>query len=150
MSYEAEREAAMAALLGRLATEVSIPTLRADEVAAHAASQPLLALLFNGDPTRAPESWDVCVVLPELVRTVPGLRAATLSPAESRKLAPAFGVDKFPSLVVLKHGEYTGVIEGMRDWLPFCAELAQLAAAPARTPPGIGIPVVTDSSARPA
>lgn len=150
MSYQEEREAAMAALLNRLASEAGIPTLRAADVPVHAAAEPLLALLFTGDPTRTPESWDVCVVLPDVVRTVPAMRAATLAPDASRELAPAFGVDKLPSVVVLKHGEYAGVIEGMRDWLPFCAELAQLAVAPVRRPPGTGIPVVTESSARPA
>jgi hydrogenase-1 operon protein HyaE len=122
----------------------------AAELAGHAAALPLLAVLFSGDPARTPESWDVGVVLPELLRTVPGLRAATLSPADSQALASAYGVVKFPSLVVLGHGEYAGVIEGMRDWLPFCAELAQLVAAARRRTPAGGIPVVQDSSARPA
>lgn len=150
MSYEQERETAMAGLLERLAREASIPVLTAAELPTRAASEPLLAVLFTGDPTRTPESWDVCVVLPEVLREVPGVRAATLSPADSRRLAPVYGVDRFPSLVVLKHGLCVGAIEGMRDWLPFCAELAQLATAPVRPTSDLVSPALTECSARPA
>lgn len=150
MSYESDRESALHELLQRLAREASIPTLRAADLPPRAAQEPLLAVLFTGDPTRTPETWDVCVVLPDVVRTVPGLAAATLAPADSRQLAPVYGVDKYPSLLVLKHGLCVGAIEGMRDWLPFCAELAQLAAAPVHAAAVNGIPVVTESSARPA
>ena len=60
-----------------------------DVIVDRAISERVDAVLFTGDPTRTPESWDVCVVLPEVLREVPGVRAATLSPADSRpKPAP--------------------------------------------------------------
>lgn len=145
---EAERYRAFAALLGRLAAERGIPTLPADGIEREAASRELLAVLFTGDPTRVPESWDVAVILPELLRACRGFAAATLDPVQSRVASARYGVDKFPALVVLRGGEYTGVIEGMRDWLPFCAELARLATAPAREPPAPLTNLAADPIAR--
>jgi hydrogenase-1 operon protein HyaE len=147
---EAERYRAFVALLGRLSAERGIPMLAAGAVEAEAARRPLLAALFTGDPTRVPESWDVAVILPELMRACRGFAGATLDPVQSRVAAARFGVDKFPALVVLRHGEYTGVIEGMRDWLPFCAELARLGSAPACEPPRPLVDLAVDPLARPA
>lgn len=134
-TYEAERARAFDALLARLATRPGLARVAATELDAVVAAEPLLAVLLTGEPAKSPESWDVCVVLPELLGACPGMRAVVLDPVESAAAAPRFGADRFPTLVVLRGGEYTGCIEGMADWAPFCAELARLAAAPARRPP---------------
>jgi len=77
-NHETERYRAFVGLLGRLSQERDIPLLTAAELDAHAAGVPLLAVLYTGDPTRTPESWDVAVVLPELLRSTGGYAAATL------------------------------------------------------------------------
>ena len=143
-----DRERALQGLLARLAAEQGIPTIAAGDVEARAAGEPCLALLLTA--AKSPESWDVGVVLPEVLRTCGGVRAVALEPAESAKLAARYGVDKYPSVVVLREGRYTGVIEGMQDWEPFCTELARLAVAEPRRPPSLRIPIVTESAARTA
>ena len=148
MSYQEERAAAFEALLERLARDAGLSRLRAAEVGARAAQTPLLALLFTGDPTRSPESWDVCVVLPELLALVPGVVGAVLDPAESARAASAYGVGKLPALVLLRAGEYLGVIDGMRDWQPFVAELRRLIDAAPQPVPVAGIYTATHDSAR--
>lgn len=150
MSYETERADAFRELLARLAREPRIALAAAAELDAIAAGAPLLAVLYTGTSARSPESWDVCVVLPDLLATCPGLVAVVLDPEQSALAAARYTIDKLPSLVVLRHGEYTGVIEGMRDWQPFCEELARLCIAPAVAPPSPGIPVVTAAPARTA
>jgi hydrogenase-1 operon protein HyaE len=148
MNLEAERERALLALIERLATQSGIPTVAGADLDAAAAGAPLLAVLFTA--SKSPESWDVCVVLPEVLRAVPAMRAVALTPAESARLASRYGVDKYPSVVVLRDGRYTGVIEGMQDWEPFCSALARLASAEPRKPPSLRIPIVTENAARTA
>jgi hydrogenase-1 operon protein HyaE len=145
---EIERERALQGLLARLAAEQGIPRIAAGELDAHAAAEPCLAVLLTA--AKSPESWDVAVVLPELLRACGGVRAVALEPTESAQLAARYGVDKYPSVVVLREGRYTGVIEGMQDWEPFCTELARLAVAEPRRPPSPRIPIVTESAARTA
>ncbi len=145
MNHEAERESALLALLERLATTADLPTVASTDLDAIAATTPCLAVLLTA--SKSPESWDVCVVLPEVLRAVPGVRAVALTPAESTRLASRYGIDKYPSVVVLREGRYTGVIEGMQDWEPFCTKLAQLAVAEPRKPPSLRIPIAVDTRA---
>lgn len=145
---EIERERALQGLLARLAAEQGIPRIAAAELDAHAAAEPCLAVLLTA--AKSPESWDVAVVLPEVIRACDGVRAVALEPADSAQLAARYGIDKYPSLVVLREGRYTGVIEGMQDWEPFCTELARLAVAEPRRPPSLRIPIVTEAAARTA
>lgn len=146
MNLEAERERALLALIERLATQSGIPTIAAADVEATVAGDAPVALLLTA--SKSPESWDVCIVLPELVRAVPGMRAFALTPAESAKLASKYGIDKYPSVVVLRGGRYTGVIEGMQDWDPFCTALAGLAVAEPKKPPSLRIPIYREDSVR--
>lgn len=148
MNLEAERERALLALIERLATQSGIPTVAAADVDAAAAGDAPVAVLFTA--SKSPESWDVCIVLPEVLKGVPGMRAIALTPAESAKLASKYGVDKYPSVVVLRGGRYTGVVEGMQDWEPFCAALTQLAVAEPKRPPSLRIPIVREDSVRAA
>jgi hydrogenase-1 operon protein HyaE len=145
MNHEAERERALQQLLERLATDRGIPAVTAADVDGLAAGT-TLAVLYTA--AKSPESWDVAVVLPEVLRACPGVRAVALDPAESARAASRWGVDKYPSVVVLRDGRYTGVIEGMQDWEPFCQELARLAQAEPRRPPSLRIPIVNESAAR--
>jgi hydrogenase-1 operon protein HyaE len=149
MNYQQQRAAAFAGVLARLAREAGLPTADAAGVDELAATVPALAVLFTGDPTVTPESWDVAVVLPELLASCPGLAGCVLDPDQSALAAPRYGVGKLPALVVLRAGEYLGVIEGMRDWQPFVEELRRLVAAPTRPNPVAGAYAVRPS-ARPA
>jgi hydrogenase-1 operon protein HyaE len=149
MNYQQQRAAAFQTLLERLAREADLPSVTAMELAGRAATAPALAALFTGDPTQSPESWDVCVVLPEMLAECSGVSGCVLDPAESALAAAAYGVGKLPALVVLRNGEYVGVLEGMRDWQPFVDELKRLAIAPPQPIPVAGIYTATPDSARP-
>lgn len=99
-------------------------------------------VLFADDPQRVPETWDLVVILPELVKSLRcKLRVGLLAPELARALAPRYGIRLWPALLGLRRGAYLGVIEGMKDWSVYAAQLPQLLAAPASRAPGIGIPV---------
>jgi hydrogenase-1 operon protein HyaE len=150
MNYQQQRAAAFDGLLERLEREAGLPRVKGLELEVRAAATPVLAALFTGDPTHSPESWDVCVVLPELLSLCDGVSGCVLNPAESALAAPWYGVGKLPALVVLRHGEYLGVLEGMRDWQPFVDDFRRLTVASPRPIPVAGIYTATPDSARPA
>jgi len=146
MNYQQQRAADFEALLERLAREQRLARVGAAGLAELAAATPALAALFTGDPTQSPESWDVSVVLPEMLAECPGVTGCVLDPAESALAAARYGVGKLPALVLLRHGDYLGVLEGMRDWQPFVDELRRLAAAPPRPVPVAGVYVTTPTA----
>jgi hypothetical protein len=104
MNYQEQRATDFRGLLERLEREAGLARVAAAELAARAAVTPTLAALFTGDPTQSPESWDVCVVLPELLEHCPGLSACVLDPLESARAAPSYGVARLPALVLLREG----------------------------------------------
>lgn len=133
-------------LIARLLDQYGYPLATADNL------EPLLGrpghtLVFcGGDPTRHPECLDVAVVLPELVAAFPGLLAAVVAdPAVEPVLQARYGFQLWPTLVLLRDGEYLGAIGGMQDWPIYMLRLAELLAAPTRRPPSVGIPVAPAS-----
>lgn len=101
-------------------------------------------IMLTEDPQKVPETWDMLVILPELLKGLPDPpRVGLLAPAAARTVAPRFGIRLWPALLALRGGDYLGTIEGFKDWSIFAVRLPQLLAAPASRPPMIGIPVQT-------
>lgn len=99
-------------------------------------------VLFAEDPVRSPESWDMTVVLPELIAAAGRpFQVGLLPPLAARERAIAWSVHTWPALLFQRDGATLGLIEGMRDWSVFAQEIpAMLARRPGRRP-GIGIGV---------
>ena len=123
-------------LFARQVRESGFTALSATTVAEFAELPGPTVLFFPDDPKRAPETWDVAVVLPDILRaSAEPLRVGLLDPASARQLAVEFGVFRWPSLVFLRDGAYLGVIERMRDWDEYLALIpAILALAPSAPP----------------
>lgn len=99
-------------------------------------------VLFTQEPDQQPETWDVAVILPEVLKlTGDRLRAAIISPDLARKEKARFGITRWPSLVFVRDGEYVGVIDGMRNWEEYTREIAGMLNRPAGRAPSVGIPV---------
>lgn len=100
-------------------------------------------LFFTGDPVRLPEVLDVAVVLPEL-RAALGARwdIGIVPRAQEDAIARRWGVQRWPSLVLLREGGYVGTVSGMRDWSDYVAELRAVLARPVSRAPGVGVAVV--------
>jgi hypothetical protein len=80
------------------------------------------ALFFAGERDRSGESADVAVVLRELVRCHAGrLRAATMAPADEKKLKLLFGVSTTPTIVFLRGRTTLAVVERMKNWSQYAA-----------------------------
>jgi hydrogenase-1 operon protein HyaE len=81
---------------------------------------PHALLFFPGAGANRPETGDVAVVLPELLKSFAGrLRGAVVAPEAEEKLKSRFQVYVFPSLVVLRGGEPVGVLPKIYDWAEY-------------------------------
>jgi hydrogenase-1 operon protein HyaE len=99
-------------------------------------------LVFTEDPMRFKETLDLAVIVPQLQQAFPGrFITGVLLPDAARQVQRRYGFNRWPALVMLKDGQYVGVIDGLRNWDEYLAEMqALLSAAPSR-PPTVGIPV---------
>ena len=99
-------------------------------------------LVFTEDPMRFKETLDLAVIVPQLQRAFPGrFVTGVLLPDAARQVQRRYGFNRWPALVMLKDGQYVGVIDGLRNWDEYLEEMqALLSAAPSR-PPTVGIPV---------
>ncbi len=115
-----------------------------DEAAfdAFAAGEGDRLVLFAEDPAKFPETWDVAVVLPEVVKPLAGrISAAVLSIEAARRVATRYGIKLWPALVFLRGGEYVDVLEGMKNWDTFAREVPAMLTKPVSRAPSIGIAV---------
>jgi hydrogenase-1 operon protein HyaE len=101
----------------------------------------LTALLLTEDPQRNLEVLDACVILPEALK---GLGEQVARWVAGPDFAPAlmqqYAVPRAPAVVFLRDGQYVGVLNGIRDWSEYQAEVGRLLSGPAQPKP-IGIPV---------
>lgn len=122
------------------ATEVSPENIDAFEADAAEAM-----VFFAGDPVRFPEALDLAVVLPELHAAFGRRwRIGVVPAAVEDALARRYGVQRWPSLVFLRHGHYIGMLSGMRDWEVFLHDMQRLQVAPPSRP-SLPIAVAADT-----
>jgi hydrogenase-1 operon protein HyaE len=106
-----------------------------------------VVLFFTENPKHFPESNDVAVILPELIKAFDGVVvAAVVDESAERALHKRYAFSKWPVLVFLRRSEYLGVITGMQNWSEFKAEFERLLAGPVRQPPSFSIPVEVESA----
>ncbi len=102
-------------------------------------------LFFCEDPKKYPETNDVAVVLPELLRHFKGrLRAAVVARKDERRLQEFYGFQQWPTLVFLRGHGYLGTISRIQDWHEYLERIESFLRAEPTRPPSIGVPVVGD------
>lgn len=127
-------------LLEQLQTRHGYPLLDADSYDHFVYGNETVVLFFCNDPVQFPESNDVAVILPELVKAFSGrLQAALIAKPIERELQARFRFTGWPSLVFLRNGEYLGVITGIRNWHEYSQETAGILAAAPSQPPGFDL-----------
>lgn len=99
-------------------------------------------LLFADEPLRYAECWDVAVILPEVLKTLPRQpRVGFLLADPARQVQQRYGFSVWPALVFLRDGGYVGTLEGMRDWSEYQQSVAAMLDRPISRPPTLGIAV---------
>ncbi len=127
-------------LLEQLQTRHGYSFLDADSYDHFVYGNENVVLFFCNDPVQFPESNDVAVILPELIKAFNGsLQAAVIAKSIERELQARFRFTGWPSLVFLRNGEYLGVITGIRNWHEYKQETSDILAAAPSQPPGFDL-----------
>jgi hydrogenase-1 operon protein HyaE len=107
-----------------------------------------VVLFFSEDPRQFPESDDLAMILPELVKAFRGRFQAALVDREAEQaLQQRFGFTTWPSLVFLRKGHYLGVISRVRNWEEYLHLIREMLDSEPTREPGIGVPLVAESVA---
>ena len=131
-------------LIERLVQELNYPIVDASTLNKFLQQNTCSVLFFTEDPSRFPETNDVAVVLPELVKAFQGqITPALIARSDEKKLQSLYGFQSWPALVFLRGQSYLGAITGIQDWIVYLEEIKALLAAEPSRPPAIGIPVVS-------
>jgi hydrogenase-1 operon protein HyaE len=121
------------------------PVLDQNALDAFARERDAVVLFFAGNPLQFPESDDVAVVLPELLKAFGGrLQAALIERKAETALQSRYGFGTWPALVFLRRGQYLGVITQVRNWDEYLLEIERLLASQPVKAPGFKVPVVSE------
>jgi hydrogenase-1 operon protein HyaE len=133
-------------LIERLTDTLGYALLDADNFEQFVAHTPQCVLFFTENPASFPESSDVAVILPEIVRLFGDrLTPAVVSRGHEREVSKRYGVREWPTLVFLRHGEYLGAIARVQDWNDYVLQIRDILAGETRRPPTVGIPVIAQA-----
>ena len=136
-----------APLIDALIERHGLPLLNETGLDAFVADGAHSLLFLAGDPVKYPEALDVAVILPELIRAFAGrFQAAVIAPESEQALQARFGFSRWPALVLLRGDTYVGAITRVRNWDEYLTELSRLLEAEPCRPPGVGIPVMHETS----
>jgi len=132
-------------LIRSMVEQYAYPVLDEDSAEAFLADNHEVVLFFAENPTQYPESNDVAMILPELVKAFSGrLQAALIAKSAERALQARYGFGTWPALVFLRDGEYLGVITQVQNWDDYLREIQRLLDSEPVRPPGFKIPVVSE------
>ncbi|MGY6275157.1 hydrogenase [Methylomonas sp. MgM2] len=127
-------------LLDQLQSRHGLPLLDADNYDLFVYGNDYVVLFFANDPALFPESHDVAVILPELLKVFCNqLRGAVIDRSIERELQARFHFTTWPALVFMRRGEYLGVITGIKDWSEFGQEFARILSREPGQPPGFDL-----------
>jgi hydrogenase-1 operon protein HyaE len=131
----------------RLTEHHHLPVLNENTLDDFVTSQENLVLFFSENPVKFPESNDVAMVLPELLKAFDGrLTAALIETNAQHTLQARYGFSQWPALVFLRRGEYLGVITQIQNWDDYLRDIQRLLQAEPMPAPTFAIPVVADNS----
>jgi len=134
-------------LIKAMIEQYNYPVLNVDNIDEYIQAQEECILFFTENPTRFPESDDVAMILPELIKEYANrFSAAVIEQDSQRKLQARYDFKEWPTLVFLRKGKYLGAISRVQDWNDYITKINDFIMSEPKRAPGIGIPVVTSSA----
>jgi len=131
-------------LIKTMIEQHNYPELNVNNFDEHIQSQDECVLFFTENPTRFPESDDVAMILPELVKEYGNrFSAAVIEQDSQRKLQARYDFREWPTLVFLRKGEYLGAISRVQDWNDYIIKINDLLTSKPKQVLGIGVPIET-------
>ncbi len=134
-------------LIKTMIEQYNYPVLNIDTIDEYIQEQQECVLFFTENPTRFPESDDVAMILPELVKEYGNrFSAAVIEQDSQRKLQARYDFKEWPTLVFLRKGEYLGAISRVQDWNDYIIKINDFLTSEPKRVLGIGIPIETASA----
>ncbi len=130
-------------LIERLINELNYPLITVNNIADFLKSNEYSVLFFTEDAQRFPETNDVAVVLPELIKIYPQIQPAIVAREDEEQLKALFNFYAWPALVFMRKDEHIETIAKIQDWSVYLEKINQILTAPSPPTKGISIPVVT-------
>ena len=115
-------------IVENMIARTGIPVVDADSVTDFIKQSPRAVLFFCADPKRYPESNDVAMVLPELIREFDNLSGALVAQSCEVELQKQFDFTAWPALAFFKEGQYLGAITGIQNWDDYLEKINALFA----------------------
>ncbi len=132
-------------LARRLTEQLGYPLLDEETIEDFIIAHEFSVLFFSERPAQFPESDDVAVVLPELVKSFAGrLSPAVIALESQRRLQSRYGFTTWPALVFLRRGKYLGAITGIQNWDTYQQEITRLLASTPSQTPIFPLPLVSE------
>ena len=129
-------------LIDNMIRQYGYPLLHAEDLDTFIGAQAECVLFFSEDPARFPESNDVAMILPELVKEYGGrFAAAVIGQQDQRSLQARYGFREWPTLVFLRRGAYLGHVSRVQDWVDYLAMINDILGAETRPDPGFSVAV---------
>lgn len=85
-----------------------------------------VVLFFAEDPKRYPESDDVAMVLPEILKEYSDMQGAIVSQEFEHALQKRFDFTRWPALAFFSQGQYRGAITGIQNWEDYLQQIPAL------------------------
>lgn len=129
-------------LIENMIEKYDYPVLDEENFESFINAQEECVLFFTENPARFPESNDVAMILPELVKEYGNrFTAAVISQTAQRKLQARYGFSEWPTLVFLRNGQYLDHISRVQDWNEYIIRINEILTSKPKQALGIGIPV---------
>lgn len=136
-------------LIDRLVEELGYPLLDQHNFDETVRSQPFSLLFFTEEPKRFPESSDVAVILPELVKVFPQLSANVIARDSEKALQARYNFREWPTLVLLSNGQYLGQISRVQNWDEYLTQIDHILKLIPTRDPGDSAPTPPPVNAAP-
>jgi len=127
-------------LIDEMIEKYEYPVLTEEALEAFQKEHHDVVLFFTENANNYPESNDVAIILPEIMKSFEGrIAAAVVSRESERPLQRSYRFKGYPALVFLRDGEYVGTISKVRDWLEYIDEFKTMLATTPTPPPAFDL-----------
>lgn len=134
-------------LIEEMIEQYEYPVVNEDDIDDFISEHEECVLFFTQNPTRYPESNDVAMILPELVKEYGNrFQAAVVDQKSQVKLQSRYGFTEWPTLVFIRKGRYLGAVSRVQDWVDYIRMINDILSSEMKPNPGIGIPVQINST----
>lgn len=126
-------------LVENMLQRTGLPRITADTYTTFLAAHPQVVLFFCENPERYPESNDVAMVLPEILKEFPQLQGAIIDSSFERELQKQFDFTRWPALAFFVNGDYRGNMTGIQNWDDYTGRIPELLSDTPTTIPLINL-----------